>query len=46
MISAVNAGEAEAVEFYNSWVEQVKATVPKDRLLVRRETLNLRSVTG
>ena len=27
-------GEKEAVKFYNDWVEEVKRSVPKERLLV------------
>ena len=27
-------GRSAAIQFYNEWVEEVKRTVPKDRLLV------------
>ena len=34
MFGAVDAGEETAVRFYNEWVEQVRAEIPADRLLV------------
>ena len=34
MYEALGEGEKSAVEFYSKWVEQVKADVPADRLLV------------
>ncbi len=30
----VEGGLEESVEFYNQWLEEVKQTVPKDRLLI------------
>ena len=34
MFGAVDAGEETAVRFFNDWVEQVKAEIPAERLLV------------
>lgn len=34
MFEVVANGKEESIEFYNKWVEEVKQTVPKDRLLV------------
>ena len=34
MFGAVGAGKEVAVEFFNRWVDEVKATVPNDRLLI------------
>ena len=34
MFGAVDAGEETAVRFYNEWVEQVRAEIPAERLLV------------
>ena len=31
---SIEAGKEASVEFFNKWAEEVKATVPKDRLLV------------
>jgi hypothetical protein len=34
MFQVIGEGKEASVEFYNNWVEQVKATVPKERLLI------------
>ena len=34
MFGATSQGEQASVEFYEKWVEEVKASVPKERLLV------------
>ena len=34
MFGAVDAGEETAVQFFNEWVELVKAEIPAERLLV------------
>ena len=34
LFDAIEKGEEDAVKFYNAWVAEVKATVPKDKLLV------------
>ena len=34
MFDTIEAGEEEAVKFFNKWTEEVKKTVPKERLLV------------
>ena len=34
MFGAVSQGREAAVAFYNKWVEEVKATVPKEKLLI------------
>ena len=34
MFSTIEAGREESVKFYNDWVEEVKRTVPQDKLLV------------
>ena len=34
MFGAVDAGEETTVQFFTEWVEQVKAEIPADRLLV------------
>ena len=34
MFDTIEAGKEESVEFFNTWVQHVKETVPQDRLLV------------
>ena len=34
MMDTIEAGQEASESFYNQWVEEVKAHVPKDRLLV------------
>ena len=34
MFDSIARGKDESIRFYNDWVEHVKNTVPKDRLLV------------
>jgi len=34
MFSAIDDGLEESSRFYNQWIEEVKATVPKERLLI------------
>ena len=34
MFGAVSQGKETAVAFYNKWVEEVKAMVPKEKLLI------------
>ena len=34
MFQIIEEGNVASVEFYNNWVEEVKKTVPKKRLLV------------
>jgi len=34
MFSAIDDGLEESTRFYNQWVDEVKATVPKERLLI------------
>ena len=33
MLDTIDAGPKEAERFFNQWVSEVKATVPKERLL-------------
>ena len=34
MFDAISSGKSDSVDFFNKWTEEVKRTVPKDRLLV------------
>ena len=34
MFGAIDDGLEESTKFYNQWIEDVKATVPKERLLI------------
>ena len=34
MFDTIEAGKEESVEFFNTWVQHVKETVPEDRLLI------------
>ena len=34
MFGAISQGKDTAVAFYNKWVDEVKATVPKEKLLI------------
>lgn len=34
MFGVIDEGKEASTQFYNQWVEQVKATVPKEKLLV------------
>lgn len=34
MFNIIEKGEEESVKFYKEWVEEVKKTVPKEKLLV------------
>ena len=34
LFDLIESGEEECVKFYKQWVEEVRATVPKERLLV------------
>ena len=34
MYEVIEAGRAESVKYFNEWSEEVKRTVPKDRLLI------------
>ena len=41
MFEVVGSSLEETVEFYNKWNEEVKRTVPADRLLVHTLTIQL-----
>ena len=34
MITAIKNGKQESVDYYNKWVEEVKNTVPSEKLLI------------
>jgi hypothetical protein len=34
MFGAIDNGLEDSIKFYNQWIEEVKATVPKERLLI------------
>ena len=34
MFGAIDDGLEDSTKFYNQWIEEVKATVPKERLLI------------
>lgn len=34
MFQVIGEGKEASVQFYNEWVEQVKATVPREKLLI------------
>ena len=34
MFQVIEEGEEASIKFYNDWVEEVKRTVPEDRLLI------------